>query len=270
MGKKKGKQHADADEGEGAASQSSLADFMVFPSLDGMAAALPEPAAPPPHEAPAAPVPEIPRPAPRPPPEHDLEELEARHKKAQATEVQRLPWTCVAPVPRAVEDQLLAVVIRWPKKEIGMMREQPGWRVDAVSAECRRFEVSTMTALSLRRHHMTSAHKGRTGAQLRMGSVEHISGAAAEFESAVASYLDSQGVAYITEAAQKKGPGVLTPDFRFSTPVEIGGQVVNWLEAKQFYGAATINQVLALPHWVDRLFQVGMLALRNAFALGGK
>ncbi|KAJ1485640.1 hypothetical protein T484DRAFT_1945080 [Baffinella frigidus] len=83
MGKKKGKQHADADEGEGAVSQPSLADFMVFPSLDGMAAALPESAAaaPPLQPAPAAPVPSAPTPAPKPPPEHDLEDLEARHKK---------------------------------------------------------------------------------------------------------------------------------------------------------------------------------------------
>ncbi|KAJ1478592.1 hypothetical protein T484DRAFT_1817035 [Baffinella frigidus] len=160
---------------------------------------------------------------------------------AQTAELQRLPWTCVAPVPREVEDELLTVLFRW-RNEVGMMRVQPGWRVDKVSAKCRRLDTPMQTALSLRRHHITANHKGRTGVQLGLGTEEHISGAATEFELAVAQYLDSEGVAYITEAAQAKGSGVLTPDFRFSSPVEIGGQVVHWLEAKQFYGAATIKQ----------------------------
>jgi len=72
---------------------------------------------------------------------------------AQTTEMQRLPWKCVAPVPRAVEDQLLAVVVL-SKKEIGMMRAQPRWRIDAVSEESGKLDIPMETALSLRRHHM--------------------------------------------------------------------------------------------------------------------
>jgi len=89
-------------------------------------------------------------------------------------------------------------------------------------------------------------NKCRTNTQLQLGSEKDSQGAATEFELAIARYLDSQGVAYIPEAAQPRGCHVLTPDFRLSTPVEIGGQAVNWLEAKNFYCAATIKQVLAL------------------------
>ena len=164
---------------------------------------------------------------------------------AQTTEVQRLTWTSVAPVPRAMEDQLLAVVIL-SKNEVGMMRAQPTWRVDAVSGECGRLDIPMETALSLRRHHIKSMNKCRNNTQLQLGSEKDSRGAATEFELAIARYLDSQGVAYIPEAAQPRGCGVLTPDFRFSTPVEIGGQTVNWLEAKNFNCAATIKQVITL------------------------
>ena len=85
MGKKKGKKNEDESNETSVAQQSTLADFLEFPSLGGVSEALPasRPDSPAPqsfaeHE--RVPPPNK-HPPQRPPPEQHFEELVARHKK---------------------------------------------------------------------------------------------------------------------------------------------------------------------------------------------
>merc|ERR1712048_503190 len=93
--------------------------------------------------------------------------------------------------------------------------------------------------------------------QLRLGEIIDIKRSANVFEHCVENYLTKFNIDFISESEQqmciserKKRSRVPTPDFLFKTPIEIElindnnekttNIIINWLEAKMFYGASSI------------------------------
>ena len=63
------------------------------------------------------------------------------------------------------------------------------------------------------------------------------------FEESIQNILDINNIRYITqtelveEQTRKYGKPINTPDFLIKTPIKINGYEVNWIDAKNFYGA---------------------------------
>ena len=129
-------------------------------------------------------------------------------------------------VPLAAEQHMMCVLLQH-KKERGMMRAQPPFRILEVRDACNRNDVTMDQALSLRRHHIRNNHKCPNQEQVvELGTEVQIREAAALFEEAIANHLDAAGVSYLTEAAQrtlKKSLGQQrpTPDFLLPTPLTV-------------------------------------------------
>jgi len=193
-----------------------------------------------------------------------------------AAEAPTLPWySPESYLPLSSEEALAPLLVQLGKKERGMMRDQPPFRLPQVLAMCRRLGVSVSTALSLRRHQMKALNpRAMCMSHLGLGRNEDILEAATIFEDSVEEYLRAAGVPYITEEQQRErssGPLKATPDFLLSKPVSLtfersgrpaslanpirkskkkknrSAQVrtigtVGWIEAKMFYGASSIPQ----------------------------
>jgi hypothetical protein len=191
-----------------------------------------------------------------------------------------LLWSSPVPyVPLEVEESMVDVLVKWKKKERGMIKDQPPFRLDQIKRKCRQndWKISLPQALSLRRHHIKLLNGYKSMPQLGLGGQDDIRESARLFEQAVEEYLVHRGVSFWTEAQQKAEfykhaqPGQLlkvTPDFllppgtslrvqkvlqgndgNHSDKSSSGGghgmqiikeQVIHWIEAKMFYGASTI------------------------------
>jgi Protein of unknown function TPD sequence-motif len=191
-----------------------------------------------------------------------------------------LIWSSPEPyVPLEVEESMVDVLVKWKRKERGMIKDQPPFRLDQIKRKCRQndWKISLPQALSLRRHHIKLLNGYKSMPQLGLGGQDDIRESARLFEQAVEEYLVHRGVSFWTEAQQKMEfykhaqPGELlkvTPDFLLPPGTSLrvqkvrrgnggnhndnsssgGGhgmhivneQVIHWIEAKMFYGASTI------------------------------
>jgi hypothetical protein len=127
-----------------------------------------------------------------------------------------------------------------------------------VLSACAKLSVPLFTALSLRRHVMKQRLPYLSEAALNLGSSTQKKHSADAFEDAVASFLASEGVSFLTEKQQARvnaaglpppQPGVKhpgTPDFLFPSPLLLAPPgspplALSWLEIKHFYGASSID-----------------------------
>ena len=165
--------------------------------------------------------------------------------------------------PLAVEESMIHVLVRWKKKERGMIRDQPHFRLQQIRKLCRSTGVHLPAALSLRRHHMKRYNPHLSLSQLRLGNQQDIRESAAYFEQAVEETLRQKKIAFWTEGEHKShiqknrkdGESFPpTPDFILKNEIRVkkftkhrGKKTVTeensicWVEAKMFYGASTIE-----------------------------
>ena len=138
-------------------------------------------------------------------------------------------------IPKEDEERLLPTLIRWGKKERGMMKDQPEFRLRELQQRIMMLQqvqpqpqqrpcgtISLIQSLSLRRHHLKLLNPNLGMPELRLGSEDDINKAAALFEMSVSTYLRRHGVEFWTEKDQRrmhvrnnryeKQPP--TPDFR--------------------------------------------------------
>lgn len=180
--------------------------------------------------------------------------------------LQVLWWQSTEPyVPLAAEEDMMRVILRWGAKERGMLRDQPIWRLRDIQKCCNRNRFYISQACSLRRHHMSRLNPYKSKEQLKLGNDEVIRKGAAIFEEAIAKFLEKSNIAYFSEEEQKRqqrrkgaGPPLGTPDFKLKEPAMLNlysidprnrtrkrihaKRAIHWVEAKMFYGAATIPQ----------------------------
>jgi Protein of unknown function TPD sequence-motif len=174
-------------------------------------------------------------------------------------------WLVTDPhFPAKCEQDMLKVILRWGKKERGMLKDQPEFRRRQIQDFCHRNRISILLACSLRRHHMSELNPFLSKPALRLGSEQNIRDAARLFENAIAHFLRNKSIEYFTEQEQKQRasstPGEElvkgTPDFLLKNPVLLNEysldrknqrrihsqRKIHWLEAKMFYGASTIPE----------------------------
>lgn len=152
-------------------------------------------------------------------------------------------------VPRAWEEALLSLLVKYGRKERGMMRDHPLHRTKQIEKKLHKiaqsFEGESVVApafrldqaLSLRRLYMKYLNPRVPMAALRLGRDEDIFGAAQVCERAFEHFLRDQKIPHWTEEEQRRqrqlheedGNGQLdqqphtkwTPDFWFPHPVEL-------------------------------------------------
>ncbi len=160
-------------------------------------------------------------------------------------------------VPVASENAMIEVLVRWGKKERGMIKDQPPFRLATIQRQLKQAPGMRLEqALSLRRHHMKLLNPQREMQALGLGKANDIRTCAEIFERVVEEFLVEQKINYLNEAQQKltfQGK-ILTPDFLLPFPIKlkifeqtidgkrevIQEQTIHWIEAKMFYGASTI------------------------------
>mmetsp|Transcript_19278 Transcript_19278/g.24873 ORF Transcript_19278/g.24873 Transcript_19278/m.24873 type:complete len:323 (-) Transcript_19278:92-1060(-) len=180
-----------------------------------------------------------------------------------------------APTPVTQEEALLrGKLIRWGKKERGMMNSQPDWRKSEVRELCNKYRVPLRQALSLRRHHLKQLNIGQPMTALGLGKVNDINESARLFEKAISDFLVDRGITFFSEGEQKSfiqknrdgRPYPPTPDFLLRSEIIIEKyytktrgkkkrnrsdetnekhiirrEKICWIEVKMFYGASTIK-----------------------------
>jgi len=144
------------------------------------------------------------------------------------------------------EEALLPLLLKYGKKERGMMKKQHYSRIKAIKGKCHEVGIRLDQALSLRRTHMMLLNpRVQTVSQLALGKPEEIRTCSALFEETVGAYLISHRIEFHSEEDQKsmvrKGEKTPpTPDFLLKETILLDSKPVNWIEAKMFYGASTI------------------------------
>ena len=144
------------------------------------------------------------------------------------------------------EEALLPLLLKYGKKERGMMKKQHYFRIKAIKGKCHELGIRLDQALSLRRTHMMLLNPNvQTVSQLALGKPEDIRTCSALFEESVGEYLIRHRIDFHTEEEQKamvrKGERTPpTPDFLLKETILLDSKPVNWIEAKMFYGASTI------------------------------
>jgi hypothetical protein len=142
--------------------------------------------------------------------------------------------------PLKREEQVLPALLRWGKKERGMMKHQPPWRLPLIEKACgigigntmnestststsqstatspsteydpsslsfvSEYPVPLRQALSLRRHHMRRYNPYLRNEALGLGNEADVRESAELFERAVERQLQSQGIAFWTEHDQHR------------------------------------------------------------------
>lgn len=174
-------------------------------------------------------------------------------------------WHSAAPhVPLAAEEDMVKVILRWGKKERGMLRNQPPFRLREIRAQCQCTGMQIAQVCSLRRHHMSFLNPYKSKEALGLGKLGDIRAAADLFENVIASFLRRKDILYYSEEEQKEqfrqsNPGELlrgTPDFKMKEAVQLkvysvskqngnrqriqSERTIYWLEAKMFFGASTM------------------------------
>ena len=166
-------------------------------------------------------------------------------------------WPCDMAVPsKACEKRMMKVLHR--RGEWGRGRDLPQHRKDEIQASCNKNHMTLYQALSLRRTILRSFPNGmaRVSQSSSMGSEIGQRQLSSLFEQAVNSFLASQSSNkfFLTEkelqAEMKAGnmPRGPTPDVLFLKPVRINGQLVKWLDAKQYYASASYAHNPKLPN----------------------
>jgi hypothetical protein len=169
-------------------------------------------------------------------------------------------------VPFASEVAMIEVLLRWKKKERGMMKTQPPFRLRIIKDELNRVgNITLLQALSLRRHHIKELNRKISMSRLGLGHESDVRKSAAIFEECVEDFLKKCRVEFWTEQdlkimfnsrknQEEKLAG--TPDFflkrqivlrkvkgaRVNCQQILEEKVINWIEAKMFFGASTIPQ----------------------------
>jgi Protein of unknown function TPD sequence-motif len=171
-------------------------------------------------------------------------------------------------IPIGAEEAMIPLLIRDKKREFGMARQLPHWRMKKIRNGCRELKIPLACALSLRRHHIQRVNRGRTLESLGLGREHHVRESAEIFERCVQDLLDHSRVPYWSEEEQRKhnakyhksekgkgGPLPPTPDFVLKETLLVRKYRVSkgdgrsrmseearvcWIEAKMFYGASTI------------------------------
>ncbi|KAL7445886.1 hypothetical protein ACHAXH_008660 [Discostella pseudostelligera] len=180
-----------------------------------------------------------------------------------------LPWPnpFLHYIPISEEERLLPTLIRWGKKERGMMRDQPDFRLPQLNRMLENQRISLLQSLSLRRHHLKLLNPNLRMPNLRLGSEDNINAAAEIFERSVDSYLRRHNVEFWTEKEQQrihvrsnryeKQPP--TPDFRMKnghavvldlSSCEEGGDVHNRSSNSNF-GNSDINSNLSTSSTIN-------------------
>ena len=199
---------------------------------------------------------------------------EASHNQNSHNITKVLSWySPMSHVPLEVEESLVNVLVRWKKKERGMFKNQPTFRLDQLNKKLRNHggRMLLSQALSLRRHHMKLLNPSCPMSRLGLGSEDDIRECARLFEKSVEDFLIGQGIELWTEEQQKedfkkrakKGeilrhtPDFLVPDGGYlhirKTTNDVNNKYgareaatvleeksIRWLEVKMFYGASTI------------------------------
>ena len=193
-----------------------------------------------------------------------------------------LPWLDPTTHYIAIEEeqQMLPVLVHWGRKERGMMKDQPPFRLQKIQkvltqiqrTSTRTQHISLIQSLSLRRHHLKLLNPKFNMQSLRLGNGKDIKMAATQFEVCVETYLRKHNIPFLTEAEQKRhhrkdAPTPPTPDFMIKNGHEVLLSLdaatssntsatslqqqqqqqqqqhlpaINWVEAKMFYGADTV------------------------------
>jgi len=175
--------------------------------------------------------------------------------------LQSLQWPCKVPFTSVeAENSLLPILLKWGKKERGMMKDQPKYRLHQIKAACQKVNIPLSQALSLRRHHIQQLNPYHSIEQLRLGRMDDIQKSAKLFEESAEQYLRHLCIPIVTERMQKERhfqknsealkhglrsqPLPPTPDFLLEKPIKIIARneesVVHWIEVKHFYGASSI------------------------------
>lgn len=187
--------------------------------------------------------------------------ISAQSTGQRQQESSSLSWPCIIPYTSIdAENSLLPVLMKWKKKERGMMKDQPYSRLKEIKKAIKKVQVPLNQALSLRRHHIVKENPYSSLAQLKLGMNGDILKSANIFEKCVEKYLKSSNIRFVPEELQRQRhkstngalgqPQPPTPDFLFETPVCVTNhgisQVtadsfhIHWMEVKHFYGASTI------------------------------
>lgn len=175
--------------------------------------------------------------------------------------LQSLQWPCKVPLTSVeAEKSLLPILLKWGRKERGMMKDQPTYRLHQVKVACRKESVPLSQALSLRRQHIQRLNPYQPLEQLRLGRMNDIQKSAELFEESAEQCLRHCSIPIVTERMQKERhsqrnsealkqgltyqPQPPTPDFLLDNPIKIIARneelVVHWIEVKHFYGASSI------------------------------
>ena len=204
----------------------------------------------------------------------DHQDATAKRVQISEREGQVLSWHSPMPhVPLEVEEAMIEVLVRWKKKERGMFKNQPDFRLDQLKKKLRQNggQMLLSQALSLRRHHMKLLNPGCPMSKLGLGQEGDIRECARLFEKSVEDFLVGKGILLWTEEQQKEDfrkrakngellqhtPDFLVPHGGFlhirktlnnvdnQCGSEVGTRVleeksIRWLEVKMFYGASTI------------------------------
>jgi hypothetical protein len=173
-----------------------------------------------------------------------------RDVSPQMPRIRRAPtslslWPLAALITQTAEESMVKVILRWPN-ERGMMRAQPSFRLAQIKKRCMQTNMTLLSALSLRRHHIHWRYRYKPTDFLALGSETEKREAAMVFEGICAAYLALLGVNFKTEKQQrqerdKKGK-LVTPDFILEPPLLLtNGQACGWIEVKHFYGAGSLS-----------------------------
>jgi len=113
--------------------------------------------------------------------------------KQEAAPTVVLWWHGASPhLSKSVEERMTNEcnkLLHWGKKERGMMKDQPKFRLEQVKKLCRRERVPLSLALSLRRHVMKNLNPYSRMSGLKLGRDEDIRESAEIFERCVEEYL---------------------------------------------------------------------------------
>ena len=166
-----------------------------------------------------------------------------------------LEWPCNSVVASVqIERRLLSVLHR--KGESGRGVDLPEARQEEIKALATKCGVTNYQALSLRRTLLRSFPSGNKrfgqspGSRQAMGTEASQKDCADLFEKAIETFLKEAGAKFKTQKMQlterRKGPRA-TPDFFFPEPMRVGGKLVHWIDAKNFYGSAHFADNERLP-----------------------
>lgn len=172
-----------------------------------------------------------------------------------------IQWPCQMVVPtKQCENRIIETLHR--KGEWGRGRDLPQYRIDEITAACKKNHFTLYQALSLRRTMLRSFPNGmkRVNQSSQMGSNRGQQEVAMLFEKAVLDYVskslpNEHGVKYfLTEKElnaemkaniRERGP---TPDILFLRPVRINGRLVKWIDAKLYYASARYAYHKKIPN----------------------